>query len=173
MEPWILSPRYQFQDVNHFAFLPQKRFRLIENCTTKSYHKATFWQARGTMPLWLIQAPLHFVFPDLQISVQPSVGPNGWKLATSCATGDFFKHIPTHVYCKLPWFFPPVSLFPGQKHRNGIRSRLSQSFHCDHVSPIAFRRLSLQLLPVKPSFNGALENVGKCHVLLKDLKKNI
>lgn len=93
------------------------------------------------------------MFPDLQISVQPR-----WKLPTSCATGDFFKHIPTHVYRKLPSFFQPtVSLEIQAKNIGMESSRLSQWFHCDHVSPIASRRLSLRLLPVKPSFNGALE----------------
>ena len=160
VEPWILSPRYQFQDVNHFAFLSWERFPVDRKLhhQIRSYHKVTFSQARGTMPLWLIQAPLHFVFPDLQISVQPSIGPaNRWKLPTSCATGDFFKNIPTHVYRKLPSFFQPtVSLEIQAKNIGMESSRLSQWFHCDHVSPIASRRLSLQLLPVKPSFNGAL-----------------
>ena len=71
VEPWILSPRYQFQDVNHFAFLSWERFPVDRKLhhQIRPHHKVTFSQARGTMPLWLVQAPLHFVFPDLQISV--------------------------------------------------------------------------------------------------------
>lgn len=158
VEPWILSPRYQFQDVNHFAFLSWERFPVDRKLhhQIRPHHKVTFSQARGTMPLWLVQAPLHFVFPDLQISVlaQQTDG-NSRHLVQQEISSNTSQ--PIFVVNYHGFSNQPVSLETQAENIGMESSRLSPSFHCDHVSPIAFRRLSLQLLPVKPSFNGALE----------------